>query len=53
MDVRAQGGGDTHTCEQCGEVLPTEQELERHMQEAHGGGGSAEPRQAIAGVTGE
>ncbi|HSL09817.1 MAG TPA: hypothetical protein VLA82_00680 [Actinomycetota bacterium] len=52
MHARAQGGGETHTCERCGEVLPTEQELERHMQESHGDG-STQPRQAIVGVTGE
>jgi hypothetical protein len=51
MDERAQGGGETHTCEECGEVLPTAQELERHRQERHGG--SVEPRHAIGGVTGE
>ena len=52
MDVRAQGGGETHTGERCGEVLPTEQELERHMRAEHGGD-ATEPRQAIAGVSGE
>ena len=51
MDEHAQGGGETHTCEECGEVLPTAQELERHRQERHAG--SVEPRHAIGGVTGE
>jgi hypothetical protein len=51
MQERAQGGGEIHTCDECGEVLPTEQELEQHRQQQHGG--SVEPRQAIGGVTGE
>jgi uncharacterized C2H2 Zn-finger protein len=33
--TRAQGGGETHECERCGEVFQTEQELERHIAERH------------------
>jgi uncharacterized C2H2 Zn-finger protein len=36
MDERAQGGGETHECDRCGEVLPTEEELRRHVDERHG-----------------
>lgn len=53
MDVRAQGGGETHTCEHCGEVFPTEQELEQHRQQNHAGSPSPEQQQSIDGVTGE
>jgi hypothetical protein len=39
MDLRMQGGGETHECDRCGEILPTEQELEKHIAEEHQGAG--------------
>ena len=33
-----QGGGDAHECPICGEELPTEEELRRHIEETHGEG---------------
>jgi len=34
-EVRAQGGGETHECDRCGETFPTAEELERHVTERH------------------
>jgi hypothetical protein len=53
VDVRAQGGGETHTCDVCGEVLPTEQELQQHREQQHGAVSSPPQQQSIDGVTGE
>jgi Zinc finger, C2H2 type len=35
MSGRAQGGGEIHECERCGENFPTAEELQRHMRERH------------------
>jgi hypothetical protein len=35
---KGQGGGETHECPTCGEELPTEEELRRHLDESHGEG---------------
>jgi hypothetical protein len=35
METRAQGGGEAHICERCGERLPTQEESDRHIQEQH------------------
>jgi len=32
MSIRGQGGGKVHECERCGEGLPTQEELERHVE---------------------
>lgn len=37
MDTKAQGGGDSHECDRCGETFPTEQELEQHIADRHKG----------------
>jgi hypothetical protein len=38
MAVRDQGGGEVHECPTCGEEFPTEEELQRHIDESHQGG---------------
>jgi hypothetical protein len=43
MDTRAQGGGDSHECDMCGETFPTEQELEQHVADRHAGDDKAVP----------
>jgi uncharacterized C2H2 Zn-finger protein len=43
MHVRAQGGGETHECDRCGETFPTEQELEQHVAEEHSDAGVLAP----------
>jgi uncharacterized C2H2 Zn-finger protein len=40
MAVWNQGGGEAHECPTCGEAFPTEDELRRHIDEAHGQGGA-------------
>jgi hypothetical protein len=43
--IRAQGGGELHECERCGEKLPTEEELRRHVAERHGGQDASVPEE--------
>jgi uncharacterized C2H2 Zn-finger protein len=38
MVFRNQGGGEVHECPTCGEEFPTEDELQRHIDESHQGG---------------
>jgi uncharacterized C2H2 Zn-finger protein len=38
MTMRGQGGGEMHECPTCGEEFPTEDELQRHIDEAHQAG---------------
>ena len=35
MSIRGQGGGEVHECERCGESFPTQEELERHVEDRH------------------
>lgn len=49
MFLDDQGGGETHTCEECGEVLPTEQELDEHRRDRHGAGDGAPASRSAAG----
>ncbi len=35
MQTRAQGGGESHECDRCGETFPTEQELQQHVADRH------------------
>jgi uncharacterized C2H2 Zn-finger protein len=38
MAIRDQGGGEAHECPTCGEEFPTDDELQRHIDETHQGG---------------
>lgn len=43
MDIRSQGGGDSHECDRCGETFPTEKELADHIAQRHGDDDQAVP----------
>jgi Zinc finger, C2H2 type len=38
METQAQDGGKTHTCDLCGEVFATQEDLDRHLREQHADG---------------